>query len=194
MSIACRTVWYSSKLIKRNLAGSPHAFGANSVVSVVLYVTCVHIGPSTFRLPGGCNVLFHLGSDTPVGCPSIIPDIKDEYVKVKVVFVNVCTAQGTPTLDEVKDLCIDLIECVFRNVPQVSRHEYDIEKAKTLPELARVLCFRLSTWISYDFFKKVIAHFQPALKNVEEQLMHYEDQLKPLLQQKLESIAELQQR
>ena len=118
----------------------------------------------------------------------------DEYVEVKREFVNVCTTQGTPTLEEVKDLCIDLIECASRNVPRISRQEGDIEKAMTFTELARVVCFRLCKWVSYDFFKKVIARFQPALKSVKERLMRYEERLKPFLQEKLEYIAELQQR
>ena len=113
---------------------------------------------------------------------------------LKRLFVNVCTTQGKPTLEEMKDFCIDLTEGVFIDIPRISRQEDDIKKAETLTELARVVCFRLSKWISYDFFKKVIAHFQPALESVKEQLMRYEDQLKPLLLQKLEYIAELQQR
>ena len=110
------------------------------------------------------------------------------------MFVDVCKAQGTPTLEEVKDLCFDLIECAFAHKPQTRRHQVDIKMADTLAELARVVCFRLSTWISYDFFKKVIAHFQPVLRRVEEQLKCYEDQLKPILLKKLTNIAELQQR
>ena len=144
-----------------------------------------------------CVFLFvYIVSEVTVERSSIIPDIKAEYVKVKGVFVKECKAQGTPTLEEVKDHCIDLIEGVLNNMPQGERHENenDIEQAKTLQELARVVCFRLSTWISYDFFKNVIAQFQPALKTVEEQLMHYEDKLKHLLQEKLVNIAELQQR
>ena len=131
-----------------------------------------------------------------MGCShsSIIPDIKVEYVKVKGVFVKVCETQGTPTLKEVKDHCFDLIEGVFEDIPLIHRHEDDIKQAESLTELARVVCFRLSTWISYDFFMNVIAEFQPALKTVKERLMHYEDQLKPLLQQKLQNIAELQER
>ena len=137
--------------------------------------------------------IYCIGSDISSGSPSIIPDIQAEYVEVKGMFVSACKSQGTPTLDELKDHCIDLIECVFKNIPPtiINRHEDDIEKAKTLPALARVVCFRLSSWISYDFFKKVIAHFQPSLKVVKERLMQYEDQLKPLLRQKLEYIGEL---
>ena len=138
--------------------------------------------------------LFLLGSGATVGCPSIIPDIKEDYVNLKRLFVNVCKKKGKPTLEEMKDLCIDLIEGVFIDIPRISRQEDDIIKAETVTELARVVCFRLSKWISYDFFKKVITHFQPALKSVKERLMRYEDQLKPLLLQKLEYIAELQQR
>ena len=117
----------------------------------------------------------------------------DEYVRVKREFVDVCTTRGSPTLEEVKDLCIDLIDCAFRDVP-ITRQEEDIERAETFKELARVLCFRLSNWVSYEIFRKIIAHFQPALASVKERLMHYEDQLKPFLLQKLENIAELQQR
>ena len=135
-----------------------------------------------------------IGSDTPVACASVIPDIMDEYVRVKREFVNVCTTQGSPTLEEVKDLCIDLIECASKIVPRISCQDDDISKAKTFTELARVVCFRLSKWVSYDFFKKIVTHFQPALASVKEQLMHYEDQLKPFLLEKLENIAELQQR
>lgn len=132
--------------------------------------------------------------DGPVESLSIIHDIKTAYLEVKRMFVDVCKAQGTPTLEEVKDLCFDLIECAFTHKPRIRRNENDIEGAKTLPNLARVVCFRLSKWISYDFFKKVLAHFQPALKSVEEQLKCYEDRLKPLLLKKLTNIAELQQR
>ena len=79
-------------------------------------------------------------------------------------------------------------------MPRISRHEEDIEKAETMNALARVVCFRLSRWVRYDFFQQVIIHFQPALKSVDERLKHYGDQLKPLLLQKLENIAELQKR
>ena len=139
-------------------------------------------------------LLFHLGFDATGGCLPVIPDIKVEYIKVKEVFVNVCTTQGIPTLDQLKVHCISLIECAFQNIPGISRRKSDIEKATTLLQLARVVCFRLSSWVSYDFFKKVIAHFQPALEIAKMRLTHYEDQLKPLLQQKLDKIAELQQR
>ena len=144
----------------------------------------------------GYNVLFlfYIGSDAPVKRRSVIPDITVEYVEIKRKFVDVCTAPGSPPLEEVKVYCIDLIKGAFRNVPEISSQKGDIEKAKTFTELASVVCFDLSTWVSYDFLKKVIARFQPALKSVEEQLMHYEDKLKPFLLQKLESIAELQQR
>ena len=115
-------------------------------------------------------------------------------MQVKTVFVEVCTKPGAPSLEEVKDFCMDLIEGVFMDMPPNRRHQYDIERSKSMTELARVVCFRLSRWISYDFFKEVIDHFQPALESVREQLMHYEDQLKPLLVQKLERVAELKQR
>ena len=124
----------------------------------------------------------------------IIPDIMAEYAGVNEIFIDICTEQGTPTLDKVKNYCLDLIECVFNAMPHANHHKGDIEKAKSLPELGRIVSFRLSKWISYDFLKKVITHFQPALKTVLEQLMCYEKQLKPLLQQKLEDIAELKQR
>ena len=136
----------------------------------------------------------HLDSDAAVGGHAIIPDIQEDYVEIKGMFVEVCKRQGSPTLDEVKDHCLDLIEGVLTDMPRAIRHEDDIRDARTFSELARVVCFRLSKWISYDFFKKVIAHFQPALKSVKEQLMCYQVQLKPLLLQKLEHIAELQQR
>ena len=153
------------------------------------------MGPSAIQLTwcGNDLFLFPSGSDAPVGRP-FIPKIKAEYVEVKEVFVKVCTTQGSPTLDEVKDRCFDLIEGAIDYMPRSSRHEDDIEEAKTMNELARVVCFRLSRWVSYDFFQKVITHFQPALKSVKERLMDYEDQLKPLLLQKLEYIAELKQR
>lgn len=115
-------------------------------------------------------------------------------MKVKREFVKVCTTKGTPTLGEVKDVCIDLIEVAFANVPRIDRHEDDIEKAETMTKLARVVCFYLSNWISYDFFNKVVDHFQPNLSCVKEKLMHYGDRLKPHLLQKLEDIAELQKR
>ena len=110
------------------------------------------------------------------------------------MFVSVCCSNGSPTLEEVKDLCIDLIQCAFKHLPRITRQEDVIEKAKTFTELARIVCFHLSKWVSYEFFKKVVTHFQPALRSVQQRLMCYEDKLKPLLLQKLEHIAELQRR
>ena len=138
--------------------------------------------------------LFHTGPHVSVEHSFYIPDIKAAYVRVKTVFVEVCTRQGVPSLEEVKDFCRDLIEGVFMDMPPNRHHQYAIERSESMTELARVVCFRLSRWVSYDFFREVIAHFQPALEIVREQLMHYEDQLKPLLVQKLERVAELKQR
>ena len=142
-----------------------------------MYGTCVP-GPCSHSVYLVCmDMTFHLGSQTSVGCPPI-PDIKTEYVKVKREFVKVCKAQRT--LSKVKEYCIDLIEAIA-DMPRISRPEDDIKKAETMNELAIVVCFRLSRWISYDFFRKVITYFQPALKRIKDWLMHYEDQLKPLL-------------
>ena len=138
--------------------------------------------------------LFHLGSDATVELLFSVPDIKAEYEEVKRMFVEVCTTQGSPTLDEVKDFCIDLIEVVMVNMPGISHQKEEIKNAKTMNELAQVVCFRLSKLVSYDFFRRVIDHFQPALQSVRQRLMQYEDRLKPLLLQKLEYIAKLQQR
>ena len=137
--------------------------------------------------------LLHLGPQAAVGHPSI-PYIRREYVAVKREFVKVCTAQGDPTLDEIKGYCIDLIEGAIGDMPQIGRHREEIKTSKTVDDLASVVCFHLSNWVSYDFFKAIITYFQPALKSVDEQLMHYKDQLKPLLQDKLKHIAKLQQR
>ena len=133
--------------------------------------------------------MFHLDPET-----TVIPDIVDEYVEIKKMFVSVCRRKGSPTLEEVKEICIDLIRCVFKHIPRITRQEDDIEKAKTFTELARIVCFHLSKWVSYEFFKKVVTHFQPALRSVKQRLMRYEDKLKPLVLQKLEHIAELQRR
>ena len=184
-------------------------FSQCSCYTALAYMAACYLCYGSMVIPKSCMLikepfwhghdflfLFHLGSNATNECPSIIPDIMDDYLEVKDVFVDVCTTQGTPTLDQVKDRCIDLIECTLKHIPRIYRyaHEDNIEKAETLPKLARVVCFQLSSWISYDFFRKVIARFQPALKIVKERLMRYEGQLKVLLQQKLEYIAELQQR
>ena len=104
------------------------------------------------------------------------------------MFVGVCTTKGTPTLDEVKAHCIDLIAGVCIDMPQIVSQ---IKNAQNMDELALVVCFSLSKWVSYDFFQKVISHFQPALEKVKERLERYEDQLKSLLLRKLDNIAKL---
>ena len=104
------------------------------------------------------------------------------------MFVGVCTTKGTPTLDDVKAHCIDLIAGVCIDLPQIVSQ---IKNAPNMDELALVVCFSLSKWVSYDFFQKVISHFQPALEKVKERLERYEDQLKPLLLRKLDNIAKL---
>ena len=122
-----------------------------------------------------------------------MPDIKVEYLEIKRMFVSICATQGSPTLDEVKDLCVELIGGAFANIPRMSHHEDGIWQAETMVEIMRILCFRLSNWVSYEVLLAVISKFQPAMKCISHLLMCYENQLKPVLLQKLEHIAELQQ-
>ena len=144
------------------------------------------------------GVLFlSLGSgafiEAPTGTPNAL-ELQDDYANVKKMFVRVTTEKGSPTLGDVKDLCLDMLAGVFTRIPQRSHLEKAIEQATTMEEMMCIVCFNLSNWISYDFLRIVITHFQPALKSAADNLMHYEQKLKPLLLQKLEHIAELQQR
>ena len=78
------------------------------------------------------------------------------------MFVRVATEKGLPTLGEVKDLCFDMLAGVFTRIPQRSHLEKAIEQATTMEEMMFIVCFNLSNWISYDFLRIVITHFQPA--------------------------------
>ena len=149
-----------------------------------------HVPCPSVSLSGvGMTFYYSITSDATVGC---IPDIKADYIEVKGEFVKVCIEQGTPTLDEVKDYCIDLIEGALADKPRKLQGCHDaIKQAETMTDLARVVCFHLSKWLSYDFFQKVITHFQPALQSVNERLKCYENQLRPHLLQKVEHIAML---
>lgn len=115
-------------------------------------------------------------------------------MKIKRTLVSVCTTQKSPTLEEVKGVCIDLLECVFRNIPRMSVHMNEIREASTMDDIMRIVCFRLSNWLSYDFLKSVIEEFHPILQSIADKLACYEDKLKPLLLQKLGDIKELQQK
>ena len=132
-------------------------------------------------------------TEAPTDTPNVL-ELQDDYANIKKVFVRVATEKGSPTQGEVKDLCLDMLAGVFTCVPQMSHLEKAIEQATTMEEMMCIVCFSLSNWISYDFLRIVITHFQPALKSAADNLMHYEQKLKPLLLQKLEHIAELQQR
>ena len=132
------------------------------------------------------------GAGHAVPCP-LIHSIKNDYLRVKDVF---CNTPGMPSLDALKDRCCDLIDVAFADGPQIDRHVHEIQKAQTVRELARILFNRLSRWISFDFLENVIEyeHFQPALKDVKEQLAQYKEKLQPILMQKLKQIGELQQK
>ena len=139
------------------------------------------------------SFLFLVDSGTTDATP-IVPEIKTDYMEIKSTFVHVCTTQRSPTLEEVKGFCLDLLECAFQNIPRMSNHMSEIEKATTMKDIMRIVCFRLSNWLSYDFLKKVIEKFQPILQSIADELACYESKLKPLLLQKLEDIKELQQK
>ena len=115
-------------------------------------------------------------------------------MKIKRTLVRVCTAQKSPTLEEVKGVCLDLLECVFQKIPRMSGHANEIREATTMEDIMRIVCFRLSNWLSYDFLRRVIVEFQPTLQSIADKLECYENKLKPLLRQKLRDIKVLQQR
>ena len=137
--------------------------------------------------------LFLVDSGTTDATPNL-PEIKADYMEIKRTLVHVCTTQTSPTLEEVKSLCIDLLECDFHKIPRMSGHMSEIREATTMGDVMRIVCFRLSNWLSYDFLRRVIAEFQPTLQSVADKLACYESKLKPLLLQKLGGIKELQQR
>ena len=115
-------------------------------------------------------------------------------MEIKSTFVHVCTTQRSPTLEEVKGFCLDLLECAFQKIPRMSGHMSEIREATTMEDIMRIVCFRLSNWLSYDFLKIVIKKFQPILQSIADELACYESKLEPLLRQKLEDIKELQQK
>ena len=115
-------------------------------------------------------------------------------MEIKRTLVRVCTTQNSPTLEEVMGFCLDLLECACKNIPWMSGHIREIREAKTMEDIMRIVCFRLSNWLSYDFLKTVIEKFQPSLQSIADKLACYESKLKPLLLQKLKDIKELQQK
>ena len=115
-------------------------------------------------------------------------------MEIKRTLVRVCTTQRSPTLEEVKSLCIDLLECAFQKIPRMSGHMSEIREATTMEDIMRIVCFRLSNWLSYDFLKRVIAEFQPSLQSIADKLACYESRLKSLLLQKLAIIENLLQK
>ena len=137
--------------------------------------------------------LFLVDSGTTDATP-IIPEIKGDYMEIKRTLVRVCTTETSPTLKEVKDLCLDLLECAFKNIPLMSGYTSKIWEATTMEDIMHIVCFRLSNWLSYNFLKRIIAEFQPSLQSITDKLACYEDKLTPLLRQKLGDIKELQQR
>ena len=142
-----------------------------------------------FRLPD-VSLGVPGGAEHVVPCP-LIHSIKDDYLKVKDVF---CGSPGMPSLDALKDRCEDLLHVAFSDGPQISYQESTIRKAETVRELARILFFNLSRWISFDFLDKVIEYFQPQLKDVKDQLTQYKEKLREILMEKLKEIGELQQK
>ncbi len=130
------------------------------------------------------------GAECVVARP-LIHSIKTDYLKVKNAF---CGSPSMPSLDALKDRCEDLILVAFSDGPQISCQESTIRKVETVRELAQILFFTLSRWISFDFLDKVIEHFQPQLKDVKEQLTQYKEKLREILMEKLKEIGELQQK
>ena len=137
--------------------------------------------------------LFLVDSGTADATP-IVPEIMADYVEIKRMLVHVCTTQKSPTLEEVKSFCLDLLECVLKNIPRMSGYMSEIREAMTMEDIMHIVCFRLSNWLSYHFLERVIAEFQPTLQSVTDKLACYESKLKPLLLQKLQDIKELLQR
>ena len=137
---------------------------------------CYSMGCFAFQLLHDVILLFFssLGSgaftEAPTGTSNVL-ELQDDYANVKKVFVRVATEKGSPTLGEVKDLCLDMLAGVFTRIPQRSHLEKAIEQATTMEEMSCIVCFNLSNWISYDFLRIVITHFQPALNNVAVSIM-----------------------
>ena len=115
-------------------------------------------------------------------------------MEIKRTLVRACITQKSPTLEEVKSFCIDLLECAFQKISRMSGHMSEIREATTMEDIMRIVCFRLSNWLSYDFLKMVIEGFQSTLRSIADKLACYENKLKPLLLHKLEYIKELQQK
>ena len=121
----------------------------------------------------------------------MIPPCVDDYIKIKYLFIEICNKKGVPELKQIKRYCSDLIQAVFRGQLKYTCLEKYLNQCSSIEEIANILFFELSKWMSFVFLDKVIEFFLPDLREVQIRLRDYKAQLRPVLEEKLVKVKEL---
>jgi hypothetical protein len=119
-----------------------------------------------------------------------IPGLVDEYIRIKTGFIETCNRMNEPKLKKIKDHCSDLIQAVFIGVPRYTRLEEELDHCPSIEEIAKLLFFKLNSWVGFEFLDRVIDFF-PSLNSVKTKLSDYKKQLRPVLEEKLRKVEVL---
>ena len=150
-------------------------------------------GGSTYSLYYNRYYLDSLSLCTVVRESSLIPSLINDYKRLKDTFVRICNKIREPSLQEMKNYCVDIIAFAeMKDERRLSRVEDDLHRCHTIEELANILFRRLCTWITFDFLESVLEYFRIQLREVRIAVDGYKEKMRPILEEKLEALTNLQ--
>jgi hypothetical protein len=125
----------------------------------------------------------------------VIPRFLNEFRRLKVTFIRVCSSKEEPlppTLEDLKDYCCDIIEMGINTADQNSQVEGNIHQCRSIEDLANILFRKLCTWITFDFLELLLDYYGVSLKDMCCEVERYKDCMKPVIEEKLEALRHLQ--
>ena len=123
-------------------------------------------------------------------CP-LFSGFVQEYVGIKDIFVRACRSSHGPKLKRITRYCSDIIQAGFLGKRKYSRLEDDLDRCSSVERCARILFFKLSKWINFEFLSVVVEYFRSSLREVNSRLHSYKQKLKIVLEMKLKEVEVL---
>jgi hypothetical protein len=122
-------------------------------------------------------------------CP-LFDSIILEYLGITDAFFRACKSPHGPKLTDIRYCCRNLIKIAFQEKRRLELEE-ELDGCSSVEDMAQILFFTLNRWINFEFLTIVVGKFHSSLREVDSRLHTYKQNLKNVLERKLEDVKVL---
>ena len=142
------------------------------------------------------HIMVHLTSTTSSVFVTLNLDLQEEFEKLRVSFINICSQSGDPPLAELKDSIMSLLlpDIPLEQGPDIPFNQYSLSliiKRLSIEELSQLLFNTLCNWNDISFLEATRYCFSSPLLEIQKDLQDYKKKLQVFQSTPLTHVTQL---